>query len=118
MGVLDGDIAALFGAAFGPMYLSATLHTGTAQPTYDSGGNITGHTSSDTAVRAQVDAATDAMRRAEGYSEGDVRVIILAQGAPAITDNHELTVKGVRYRLATPSLDAAASHWVARGRVK
>jgi hypothetical protein len=116
MGVLDGDVSALFNAAFSDMYLDATLHAGTGEPIYDAAGNITGYLGGDTPARCQVDAATDAMRRDDGFSEGDVRLIILAQGLPAINDNHQLTVKGVRYFLASPSLDAAASHWTARGR--
>ena len=118
-GILDGGITALFGAAFGGMYLPATLHGGTGDPVYDSDGDITGYSGGgDTPARAQVDAATDAMRRADGFAEGDVRIIILAQGLPAITDSAELTVRGIRYRLIAPTLDAAASHWVARGRPK
>jgi len=116
MGILNGDITALFGAAFSDMYLDATLHAGTGEPTYNAAGDITGYAGGDVAAKCQVDAATDAMRREEGFSEGDVRLIILALGLPAITDNHQLTVQGVRYFLAGPSLDAAGSHWVARGR--
>jgi hypothetical protein len=115
LSVLTGDITALFGAAFSDMYLDATLHAGTGEPVYNA-GDITGYEGGDTRAKCQVDAATDAMRRAEGFSEGDVRLIILALGLPAITDNHQLTVQGVRYFLAGPSLDAAGSHWVARGR--
>jgi hypothetical protein len=116
MGILDGDVAALFHSAFSDMYLDATLHSGTGDPIYDDDGNITGYNGGDTPAKCQVDAATDAMRRAEGFAEGDVRVIILAQGLPDVTDDHQITVKGARYLLAGPSLDAAASHWVARGR--
>lgn len=116
MGILDGDITALFGAAFSDMYLDATLHAGTGEPSYQPNGDIFEYAGSDVPAKCQVDAATDAMRRAEGFSEGDVRLIILALGLPTITDNHQLTVQGVRYFLAGPTLDAAGSHWVARGR--
>jgi hypothetical protein len=116
MGLLDGGIAAIFGAAFSGIYLDATLHTGTGAPVYGAGGVITGYAGGDKAVKVQVDAATDAMRRGDGYAEGDVRLIILAQGIGSVTSDHRLTVGAVAYSLQSTELDAAASHWICRGR--
>lgn len=118
MGVLDGGIAAVFGAAFSGLYLDATLHAGTGEPIYDDGGNITGYTTdADVAIKAQVDVATEAMRRAEGFAEGDVRLIILAQGVPAVTTDHQVTARGRLHAILSAELDAAASHWVCRARL-
>ncbi|RIV79573.1 hypothetical protein [Pelagerythrobacter aerophilus] len=117
MGLLDGGVTAIFGAAFGGFYLDATLHAGTGEPIYDPvTGAVIGYTGGDTACKAQVDAATDAMRRADGYAEGDARIIVLAQGLPAITSDNEITVREKRWRLLSAELDAAASHWVCRAR--
>ena len=117
MGLLDGGIAAIFGAAFGGLYLDGTLHRGTGSPIYASGGVITGYGGGgDVAVKVQVDAATDAMRRAEGFAEGDVRIIILAQGIGPVTSDHRITIGATTYSLQAAELDAAASHWICRGR--
>lgn len=117
MGFLDGDIAELFAGVFGSFYLDATLHAGTGDPIYDDAtGEIIGYEGADMPCKCQVDAATDAMRRAQGFAEGDVRLIVLAQGLPELTSDHEVTVQGVRYRLQSVERDPALSHWVCRGR--
>jgi len=117
MGLLDGGIARIFNATFSALYLPATVHAGTGEPIYGAGGTITGYVGSDTPARAQVDSASEAMRQAEGFSEGDVRLIILAQGVPALTSDHEVTVQGTRYSIQTVERDPALSHWLCRGRV-
>lgn len=119
MGLLDGSIAAIFSAAFSGLYLDGTLHAGTGGPTYDDDtGDVTGYTDGgDTAIKVQVDSATEAMRRAEGFAEGDVRLIVLAAGVPAITTDHQITARGERHAVLFAELDAAASHWVCRARL-
>lgn len=117
MSLLDGGISRIFSAAFRGLLLDATLHSGTGEPIYDETGNIIGYTGAgDVAAKAQVDAATDAMRRADGFAEGDCRIIVLAQGLPKITSDHEITVREKRWRLLSAELDAAASHWICRAR--
>lgn len=116
MGLLDGGLAQIFNAAFSPLYLPATVHAGTGEPIFGPAGEITGYDGGDTPARAQVDAATDAMRRADGFAEGDVRMIVLSEGVDGLTSDHEITVRGARYRLQSVELDAAGSHWVCRGR--
>ena len=116
MGLLSGGIASIFGSVFGALYLDAVLHAGTGEPIYGPGGTITGYEGGDTPCKAQVDAATDAMRRSDGFAEGDVRLIILAQGIPEVTSDHEATVAGIRYKLQSAERDPALSHWICRGR--
>lgn len=117
MGLLDGDIAGLFSAALSGLYLEATLHTGTRAPIYDGGGNITGYTAAgDVEAKAQVDVATESMRRLEGYIEGDCRIIVLAQGIGTVTADHQITVRGQLWHILSADLDAAASHWTCRAR--
>lgn len=117
MSLLNGGISAIFGAALSGLYLPATLHKPGAYETDDE-GNILPGAETDAPCRAQIDAATYAMRQSEGYSEGDVRIIVLAAGLTApITTDHQITVSGKRWMIASAEQDAAASHWVLRGRV-
>jgi hypothetical protein len=117
VGILDGGIAAVFGAALSGLYLDATLHRGTGSPTYDGEGNITGYTGAgDVAVKAQVDTATEAMRQADGFAEGDARILVLAQGIGTITSDHRITVRGQEWHILSAELDAAQSHWTLRAR--
>ncbi len=116
MGLLDGGLARIMTPVFAGFYLPATLHAGTGDPIYDNAGNITGYVGADQPCKAQIDAATDAMRRGEGFAEGDVRLIILAQGLPDLTSDMEVTVSGQKYRLQSADRDPARSHWVCRGR--
>lgn len=117
MGLLDGGIAAVFGAALGGLYLPATLHMPGGYAT-DGEGNVLPSVETDIDCRAQVDAATYAMRQSEGFSEGDMRIIVLAAGLPEpITTDDQISVSGKRWMIAGAEQDAAASHWVLRGRV-
>ena len=118
MALLDGGIAAIFGAAFSGLYLDATLHSGTGEPVYDPvTGEITGYTGGGAvAVKAQVDTATEAMRQADGYAEGDARILVLAQGVGTITSDHRITVRGQQWLILSAELDAAQSHWTLRAR--
>jgi len=117
MGLLDGGIEAIFGAAFGGLYLPATLnYAGT--PIEDSEGNVTGHTGPGSwSCRAQVDDATWSMRQADGYVDGDQRIIVLSAGlATAINTDMTITVSGKTWMIESVQRDAANSHWVLRGR--
>ncbi|WP_347271629.1 hypothetical protein [Rhizorhabdus histidinilytica] len=118
MSLLDGGIAAIFGAALGGIYLDGQLVRSGAMPIYDNEGNITGYAGgAPIAIKCQVDAATWDMRRAEGYVEGDMRIIVLTAGlGVAITTDHRITAKGATWMIQSVELDAAASHYVLRGR--
>jgi len=117
MGLLDGGIARIFNATFSGLYLDGLLHAGTGDPIYAPGGAITGYDGGgDVPIKVQVDSASEAMRRAEGFAEGDVRLIVLAQGVPAITSDHEVTVQDTRYSIQSVERDPALSHWLCRGR--
>ncbi|MBI1179107.1 MAG: hypothetical protein GC201_01015 [Alphaproteobacteria bacterium] len=113
MGLLDGGIQSVFSAAFGQLYLDATLHRVTIQD--DGTGSYT-TVESDEVVRAQVEVATWAMRQADGYSDGDVRVLILAAGVDRPKTDDQITVRGVRWSLSNIGMDPAASYYDCRGR--
>lgn len=116
MGMLDGDIAAIFGEAFGALYLDGSLIRSLSEPVYDGQGNITGYSGgAPVAIKCQVDAATWDMRQADGFTDKDVRIIVLNCGWDVTTD-HRIEVSGKSYMLASVDRDAAASHWICRGR--
>lgn len=116
--LLNGGIEAIFGAALGGLYLDATLHRDGSDPIYDGEGSITGYAGgAEIPCKAQMDAATYAMRQADGYVDGDVRIIILSAGlAVEVTAEHQIEVAGKRWMIASAERDAARSHWVCRGR--
>lgn len=119
MGLLSGGIEAVFGAAFGGIYPSGTLHLGLTGPVYDLEGRIVGYAGGGgVPIKVQRDRATYAMRQAEGFSEGDVALIVLSAGLTVeITTDHEITDgHGRRWKVASADRDAANSHWVCRGR--
>lgn len=90
--------------------------------TFDTGGSITAPgvvTERDCFV--QVDEATQAMRAAEGYAEGDVRLLVLAGSLPGgLTVDARVRVSAGPhvglYSVRSAVLDVAASHWDCRGR--
>lgn len=117
MGLLDGGMESIFGAALGGLYLPATLHV-PATPIEDIEGNVIGHSGGgDYPCRAQLDDVTWSMRQAEAYVDGDQRIIVLSAGLGVqITTDHEITIRGKRWLIASVQRDAANSHYVLRGR--
>lgn len=119
VGLLDGGLASVFAGAFAGIFSDGALHSNATGPQYDDAGDITGYTGGgDVAIKVQRDAATWAMRQAEGFAEGDVALIVLAEGLPGpITTEHRITDgAGAKWTVESVSLDAASSHWLCRGR--
>lgn len=116
MALLDGGLRAVFGAAFGGIYLDATLHR--QGLTFGTGGDVSAPSDTDEAVKAHFDAITEAMRQAQGYSEQDVAILILQEGVTAApTTDDEITLSGQRWKIAGPiTEDPARTYWLARGR--
>lgn len=81
---LFADIATGFSGEHGAPFVDATAVWG-GTPTKDAGGSITvaGAPVSKT-CKAQFDAATQAMRDAEGFLETDVRVLVLSATLDAV----------------------------------
>lgn len=114
MGILDGDLAPVVSGSFGWLMLDGTLHRRIM--TGDGKGGFT-TTADKVPVKGMIDAATKIMREADGFSESDVSLLILADGIGAVTLQDEITIRGGRYHILPPlSLDAAMTHWTARGR--
>lgn len=120
MGLLDGGIRDLFFNAFKGLYLDGLLHAGTAQPIYDTNGDITGYTDGgNVPIKVQTDRTGEQVKASEGYAQGDVTLIILARNeAGPVTINTDQTVTdgyGDTYRIKDADQDAARSHWVCLG---
>ena len=112
MSLLDGQIAAIFNAAFSGIYLPATLHKTVL--TYDDAGNPIA-TVTDYPCRAQIDDMSEVARSQAGYTEKERRIIVLSGSVEVPpTGDDEITVKGDRYSIMLASNDTASSHYVLR----
>ncbi len=89
---------------------------------FDNGGSIT---SPGIAIErdcfVQLDEATSEMRRAEGYAEGDVRLLVLSGSlSGALSPDMRVRISDGPhvgfYSIRSAILDVAASHWDCRGR--
>lgn len=108
MGLLDGDIAALFSDVFGTFYLDGTLTTNQWVPDGMGGGS---EVPTNTVIKYQIDQVDEATRVAGGYSQDDVRFLVLQQPGLTLTGDSEITVGGRTYLLRTPRQDPAKSYW-------
>lgn len=111
MGLLDGDIAGLFSDVFGSFYLDGQLAQNPVWVPDGSGGGS--YTPADpVAIKYQEDQVDEATRVAGGYSQDDVRFLILQRPGLVLTGDSEITVAdGRTYLLRTPRQDPAKSYW-------
>jgi hypothetical protein len=111
-------IAGLFGRVFGGIpaaYQPGTLTRVTLVRQND-GSNA--RTIATHAVKVQTDDCTERMRRAEGYTSEDVRLLILTDGVDVetITSDDEITTAdGRKWSCHDVRTDPARSHWECRG---
>lgn len=113
MGLLDGGGSSVLNSVFASVYPTGTLVRRTI--TEDDGGSQT-VTETTQLIKVQTDTVTEVMRQAAGYTDTDVRVIILSDGVASVTsDDWVIDGRGNTYALIDPSLDVCGSHWVARG---
>ena len=112
------DIAQAFSEGADGPFVDGVVISALTNPIYDGEGRITGYDgASNRWCRVQIDAATDAMRRAEGYNDGDVALIVLARSVPGgLTTDHRIWAKDETWMLASVTLDTLGSHYVCRGR--
>lgn len=114
MGVLDGGLAGLFKSVLSGIYLDATLHRRT---TTDDGAGGGSSSFAPESVKAQLEAATEAMRLAAGYTAKDVRILVLAHGVDRPTTDDQITVSGQRHAIVGPvGRDPAGAAWDIHGR--
>ena len=114
MGLLTGDGAAALNSVFAAIYPSGSLVRRTI--TEDGGGSQT-VTETTTAIKVQTDSASEAMRTAPGYTDTDVKLIVLTTGlgGEITTDDEIIDGRGDRWRVTMPMIDACGSHWEVRG---
>lgn len=119
MALLNGGLAGVFRAAFGGLYLPGRIHR-YPPPSFDAGGSIVPAAPVLIGCRLQVDACTEEMRRAEGYADLDVRLLILADGLPEIgTDDRVEVLSGPHsglWAVMGVSHDPAGAAFDCRGR--
>jgi hypothetical protein len=109
MGLLDGDIARVFGAAFGSFYRPGTLHRAELARGADQRVTSTGFTPSP--MRYQPNAISDEARARAGIPDGSVSLYILAAGlSPDPTTEDEIEIATGRYRILSVSQDPARSY--------
>lgn len=114
MGLLDGGGSSLLTGVFSGIYPSGTLVRRTI--TEDAGGSQT-VTDAEIPIKVQTDNVTEAMRQAAGYTDTDVRLIVLTAGLTSdITTNDKIRdSRGTLWSVTMPALDPCGSHWTIRG---
>lgn len=114
MGLLDGDIAALFGSVFGGLYLDGTL---TKVTLVDDGVGGYTTTTATHAIKGQTDSLDEEMIAAAGVASNAVKLIVLQSGVPVtLTTDDRVTLGGKEWLISGPvNQDPARSHWVAMG---
>ncbi len=116
------DIGLAFSQAFGGIFWPAQIIT-QGEIEYDDGGSIIPGTGEPTKrpCQAQVDAATLAMRQADGFVDTDVRFIVLAAtlagplGTEARIEVLEGPFAGI-WSVSSLERDPVAAGWVGTGR--
>lgn len=112
MGLLDGDLQRVFGNAFGPRLLAATLHKVTRAD--DGEGGYT-DTVQDYAVKAMVDSYT---KRAKDYSPtNEVKIIVLQYQVPVVPVENidRISIASKTYRITRVDQDPASAAWTLYG---
>ena len=107
MSLLDGDLAALFGAAFAPLYRDATLIQ--TVPADDGAGGFA-VTRTATPAKVLVEALSARARAASGLPEPAVSLSVLRAGLAASVDlDDEVAVGAETYRIIRVATDPAGA---------
>lgn len=115
------ELATSFAGQFGAPFTDATANW-PGEPTMDAGGSIVAPgTGVSLPCQAQFDAATQAMRQAEGFLEGDARILVLAAALERSLDTQAriVVVAGENagtWSLLTCTRDPAGVGYECRGR--
>jgi hypothetical protein len=116
MGILDGGLQSIFGAAFGGIYSDGTLYV--IERVENEDGGFTPYERRK-AIKGQVDACTEAMRQQAGYTERDARLMVLQIDQHACpvarpTTDAQITLGGTRWAVGSVEADPANTHWIIR----
>jgi hypothetical protein len=111
MSLVDGDLAALFGAAFAPLYRDAILTKLT--PADDGAGGFT-TTPMSTPAKILIEAVSDAARAASGIPDEAVTLSVLRAGLGATLDlDDEVKMGPDTYRVIRVATDPAGAAYQA-----
>lgn len=112
-GLLTGGGASLLNGVFASIYPTGTLWK--EMRTELPGGDFT-TTDDAVPIKVQTDRVTEAMRAAPGWTDAEVRLIVLSAGVDALNTDDEVTDgNGDRWRLKTADKDTCGSHWECAG---
>lgn len=115
------DISAQFSAVFGGPYFDAMVMTPGVPVTDDGGSIVTPVASTERTCQCQVDDCTEDQRAEAGYTDKDVRLLILtATLAGGLDTEDTLTVLGGpragSYSVQSVSGESFGIYWQCRGR--
>jgi hypothetical protein len=117
MGLLDGGGAALMASVLGGVYLDAELYRPAGVGDDGEGGGEDSGFGEPEAVKAQLEACTEAMREAATYTDLDVRILVLANGVARPDSDCQIKVDGTTYGINAPiGRDPAGCYWDLHGR--
>ena len=110
MGLLDGGLAAVFGAAFGAVMADAVLRKVRQTETGTGGSAVT---VTDYPAKASLDAIGAGERAASGIPASAIRITVLRAGLPVGIDlDDEVMVGGATYRTIRVDGDPAGATFV------
>ncbi len=112
----DGTLAAIFYGPMSAIYPDGVL---TIVQMVDTGGGDFTATPTQTPIKVQRDVCTHEQRQAEGYTDGDVRLIVLQPNVPAgISTDSFITTQGKDWFIYNIEQDPASAYWYCAGRIK
>lgn len=116
MGLLDSDaLKHLFGNVFAGLYGSGRLIRVTK--VRGPGGVMLNQYQQPVPIKVQVDRCDEEMRRQEGYTSSNVKLLVLQSGvsSPAPTTDDVIEAKGARWNMFAVGEDPASTYWRGRG---
>jgi hypothetical protein len=115
-GLLDTDaLQSIFGSVLSSIYGDGQLIRIVMQR--QPGGSVIPVEQPPVPIKVQVDACTEAMRQQAGYTDTDVRLLILQSGVPGDkpTSDDIVIAQGRRWKLYGITEDPARAYWEMRG---
>lgn len=116
MALLDSDaLQNLFGTVFSGLYGSGRLIRVTK--VRGAGGVLLNRYEPPVAIKVQVDRCDEAMRKQSGFTDTDVKLLVLQAGisSPAPTTDDVIEAKGERWNMYAVGEDPARAYWRGRG---
>ena len=117
MGLLDGDLKAVFGSVFGPLLLDGTLTP--VSMGYDDGGDRVEVKGTPVAVKLMREDYSAHTRAVANIPATDVRLIILQEGigiTPTVDDR--VTLGSDTYDIVKIAQDPANAAWTMQARLR